>query len=393
VLDLVWHPRTEDIPEAVWADCFGPPHEGLFWFRALEAAGIADQFTFCFGELRDGATTVGIVPAFVFDLPLSLVLPDAAARIASLVERSPLRSLGRVRTFFIGSVAGEEGHVGLQAPHRLRDVAAQVHAAAREQASNLRAGLLVWKDFPDCDRAALDALGGGTRAFAMPSYPGSSIPLLPGGYAAYLETLPSQRRAKMRKRLRRGAALLPLISTILKHPSDSQIQEIHALYAQTYERGKTKFERLTPQFFAAIAKFDAATFVVQRHRDSGRLLTFMLLFDLGERVINQFIGIDYTATPGGFAYFQLFAAAYDWACTTAARVMQSGQTGYMAKLESGHLLVPLWNYCEHRNPVVNRIFRRVARGITWGTLDDQLREWLVAHPEALPPPPGTEIGM
>jgi hypothetical protein len=386
VLDLVWHQRTEDIPEAVWAGCFGPPHEGLFWFSALEAAGVADQFTFFFGELRDGVATVGIVPAFVFDLPLSLVLPDAAARIAWLVEHSPLRKLGRIRTFFIGSVAGEEGHVGLHAPYQLGDVAAQIHAAARRQASNVGAALLVWKDFPDRDRAALDALAGATRAFGMPSYPGSSIPLLPGGYAAYLKTMPSQHRTKMRKRLRRGAALLPLISTILKQPSDSQIREIHALYAQTYRRGRTKFERLTPQFFAAIAKFDTATFIVQRHRESGRLLAFMLLFDLGERVINQFIGIDYTATQGGFAYFQLFAAAYDWACTTAALVMRSGQTGYMAKLESGHALVPLWNYCEHRNPVVNRIFRRVGRRITWGTLDDQLREWLLAHPDALPAP-------
>src|SRR5215831_3526014 len=80
MLELIWHRRTADIPDAVWADCFPPPHEGLFWFRALEAAGIADQFTFFFGLLRDAGAPVGIVPAFVFDLPLELVLPDAASR-------------------------------------------------------------------------------------------------------------------------------------------------------------------------------------------------------------------------------------------------------------------------------------------------------------------------
>jgi uncharacterized protein len=384
MLELIWHRRTSDIPETVWADCFPPPHEGLFWFRALEASGMADQFTFFFGLLRDGAASIGIVPAFVFDLPLELVLPDAAARIASLAERSPLRRLVRLRTFFIGSVAGEEGHVGLNRAYSLRDVATLVHAAARRQASEARASLLVWKDLPVADRDAMHALVGATGVFRMPSYPGSSVPLVSGGYEAYLETLPSRHRNKMRKRLCRGAASVPMTSSIVKQPSAGQIREIYSLYAQTYRRGKTKFERLTPQFFAEIAKFDGTTFVVQQHRDSGRMLAFMLLLDLGERVINQFIGIDYAPAEGGFVYFRLFAAAYDWACTTRARSMQSGQTGYMAKLECGHALVPLWNYCEHQSAGVNWLLRQAAERITWSTLDDQLREWLIAHPDALP---------
>jgi hypothetical protein len=385
VLDLVWHQRTKDIPDAVWADCFGLPHEGLFWFRALEAAGIENQFTFFFGLLHDGGAPIGIVPAFVFDLPLALVLPDAIAGIAARVERSLLRRFGRVRTFFIGSVAGEEGYIGLARSYRLRDVVGVVHAAARRQASKSGAALLVWKDFPEADRDALDTLTDLTGAFRIPSYPGSSIALMRGGYETYLRTVSSQRRHKMRKRLSRGAAMLPLTTTVVRQPSAAQLREIYALYEQTYRHGTTKFERMTPQFFAEIAKFDGATFIVQHHRETGRMLCFMLLFDLGERVINQFIGIDYASASGGFAYFQLFASAYDWASTTGARAMQSGQTGYMAKLESGHALVPLWNWCEHHNAAVNRIFRTMAQRITWDTLDEQLREWLVAHPRALPP--------
>jgi len=384
VLEVIWHSRSTDIPESVWADCFTPPWEGPFWFRALEAAGIDDQFTFFFGLLRDDGVPIGIVPAFVFDLPLALVLPDAAARVASVMQRSPLRKLASIRTFFIGNVAGEEGHVGLKDCYRLEAVAREIHAAARRQATAVAAGLLVWKDFPESDRHVLDALVEGQQVFRMPSYPGSTIPLVPGGYQACLASMPVQHRHKMRKKLRRGAEVLPMTTSVLRKPSPAQLRELFALYAQTYRRGTTKFERLTLEFFADIAKFDGATFVVLHHPESGRMLAFMLLFDLGERVINQFIGIDYESTQGANPYFRLFAAAYDWACTTRARVMQSGQTGYMAKLESGHALVPLWNYCEHRNPAVNWIFRKVATRITWHTLDDQLREWLIAHPDALP---------
>src|SRR5262249_5356718 len=163
-----------------------------------------------------------------------------------LAERSPLRRLARIRTFFIGSVAGEEGHIGLNRAYRLRDVATLVHSAARRQASDARAALLVWKDFPDADRDALHALVGATRAFRVPSYPGSSVPLLPGGYDAYLQTLPARHRNKMRKRLRRGTGALPMTSSLAKRPSAVQIGEMFSLYAQTYQRGRTKFERLTP---------------------------------------------------------------------------------------------------------------------------------------------------
>jgi hypothetical protein len=384
LLDLVWHRSTRDIPREVWSDCFGPPSEGLFWFRALESSGVGDQFTFFFGLLRDEGAPVGIVPAFVFDLPLELVLPPAAARAVALVDHPPLRKLSRLRTFFIGSVAGEEGHIGLGGGRRLQDVAALVHASARAQASKAGASMLVWKDFPETDREAMDALAKSTSIFRMVSYPGSSIPLAPGGYLAYLEAQQSRRRHKMIRRLRCGAEKLPLISAIVRQPTDAQIEEIFRLYWQTYQRGKTKFERLTKEFFAATARSDEAVFLIQHSPQSARMSSFMLLFDLGERVINQFIGIDYAATEGGFAYFQLFAAAYDWACTTGARVMQSGQTGYMAKLESGHTLVPLWNYCEHANGLMNWILGQVGRRITWESLDDQLREWLAAHPDALP---------
>lgn len=382
MLDLVWHRRTGEIPRTAWADCFPLPNQGLFWFSALESAGISDQFTLFFGVLRDNGAPVGIVPAFVFDLPIELVVPPALERLTAIAERSLLRKFTRLRTFFIGSVAGEEGHIGLSGHCALEDVAALVHAAARRQASKAGAALLVWKDFPEGDRNALDVLVGSSNTFRMVSYPGSSIPLMGGGYDAYLATMQSRRRYKMKEKLRRGAARLPTTSSIIRRPSNAEILQMFALYWQTYQRGKTKFECLTPEFFAAIAEADESTFIIQHHRQSGQMLSFMLLFDLGERVINQFIGIDYAATDGGFPHFQLFASAYDWACTTDARVMQSGQTGYMAKLELGHELVPLWNYCEHRNPIVNWIYRQVAGRITWDALDDQLREWLTAHPEA-----------
>jgi uncharacterized protein len=312
------------------------------------------------------------------------VIPPAIARFVMPFARGPWRRLAHQRTLFVGNVAGEEGQVGLLRGYALSDVAPFVHAAVRAKAAALKAPMLVWKEFPDSARTSLDGLLASTRAFRMVSYPGTAISLEPGGYQAYLATQRSARRWKINDKLRRGTKNVPLNTLIITRPSGSELDEIFPLFWQTYLRGKTKFERLTPEFFRAIADCDEATFVVQRDSASGKMLSFMLMLDLGERVINQFIGIDYTFSADGFLYFRLFAAAYDWACTTKATMLQSGQTGYMAKIDMGHSLVPLWNYCEHRNPLANWIYRRIAAGITWDTLDDQLAEYLNAHPEQRP---------
>jgi len=383
-LGITWHNRTTDIPDSLWRDCFIPPREGLFWFRSLEAAKLEDQFTFLFGLLQTDVSPIGIVPAFVFDLPLGLVIPPVIARIITPFMRGPLRGFAYQRTLFIGDVAGEEGWVGLLPGHELSDVALFIHTAARALAAAMKVPMLVWKEFPDSVRATLDGLLGSTRAFRVISYPGTTISLEHGGYLAYLAKQRSERRWKIKDKLRRGAKNLPLTTSIIRRPSESELEEIFPLFWQTYLRGKTKVERLTPEFFRAIADSDEATFVVQRDAASQKMLSFMLMLDLGERVINQFIGIDYSSATDGFLYFRLFAAGYDWACTTKATVLQSGQTGYMAKLDMGHSLIPLWNYCEHRNPWANRIYRDIATRITWDTLDDQLAEYLDAHPELRP---------
>lgn len=381
-LEITWCATSDSIPEALWHDCFRAPRIGLFWFRSLEHAKLSDQFTFLFGLLKLNGIPVGIVPAFVFDLPLDLVMPDAIARVVSPIARGPLRGLAFQRTFFIGGVGIEEGHVGIVHGHSLRPFVDFIHRAAREKARRLRAAMLVWKEFPASDRGALDELVASGRAFSTVSYPGTVIPLMPGGYRAFLATLRSDRRWKINNKLRRGAATIGVTSSVIRRPDPAEIAELFALFWQTYLRGATKFERLTPEFFSRIAACDESTFLIQRDTRTGKMVAFMLLLDLGERVVNQFIGIDYEAGTGGYLYFRLFAEAYDWACSTGATVMHSGQTAYTGKLDLGHTLVPLWNFCEHGNWLINHVYRVVGKRIRWETLDAQLCEYLSAHPEA-----------
>ena len=114
------------------------------------------------------------------------------------------------------------------------------------------------------------------------------------------------------------------------------------------------------------------------------MIAFMLCFALGERLVNKFIGIDYARPREWLLYFRLWEAALDWALAQGFRSIQSGQTGYAPKIEMGHGLVPLTNFCRHRNPLIHYIYAAVARRISWQTLDDDLARHLKAHPKEAP---------
>ena len=101
-----WVARAEQIEARIWQCCFRDGQPGLFWFRALERARLEDQFTFLYGLVLSDGEPVGIVPAFIFDVPLELVAPPALMRVLNVVAVGRLRRLRYQRTFFIGNSVG-----------------------------------------------------------------------------------------------------------------------------------------------------------------------------------------------------------------------------------------------------------------------------------------------
>jgi hypothetical protein len=101
-------------------------------------------------------------------------------------------------------------------------------------------------------------------------------------------------------------------------------------------------------------------------------------------VVNKFIGIDYRSPKNWFLYFRLWQAAVDWAYSIGADSIQSGQTGYAPKIELGHDMIALTNYCTHKNKLMNRVFGKLARAVNWETLDADLAEYVKAYPELRP---------
>ena len=372
-LSIRWVSSVEEIPSDLWDRCFPSPLEGLWWYRSLERSGLESQFTFAYAILERGALPVGIAPTFLMDVPIDLVAPPAIAKILRIAG-AVIPRLRYQRTLFVGSPCSDEGTIGLLPGVELADVAPILHDALAVRARQVGAPMIVWKDFPDTMSAALDPLCASRGLFKLVSYPGTRLPLPAGGFEAYLQALTSSHRHNLRKKLRRSKELGELQASIIQHPDHALLSELFPLFLQTYEKGQTKFEHLTPKFFELIAAEDTSYFVLLRNQQTGKLVAFMLCFRIGSRVINKFIGLDYELSGHWFLYFRLWEQAIIWASSVGATDFQSGQTGYRAKLDLEHRLVPLNNYCQHRHPWLHRLFATVAKSITWATLDGDLAQ-------------------
>jgi len=370
-LSVRWAASAVEVSSDLWARAFPPPLEGAWWYRALQQGRLEDQFRFAYGVVEDGKRQIGIAPTFEMDVPIDLVAPPLIAKA--------LRAAGRVvprlryqKTLFVGSPCSDEGTVGVIPGEPAGLVLEAVQDALEERARQLDIPMIVWKDFPDEARPDLDRLAAAHGLFPIVSFPGTRVELAGSSFEDYLAALKPPKRHRLRRNLRRGEEACSLAASVVMRPSEAVLSEMFALFGQTYERGKTKFERLTPEFFTAIAAEAPARFLLLREPATGRLAAFMLLFLAGRRAINKFIGMDYSLGRQAKLYFRLWEHALRWAYSVGASELQSGQTGYEVKLDLGHELVPLTNYCKHRNRMLHRLFAAATARVDWADLDEDL---------------------
>jgi hypothetical protein len=360
-----------DIPAALWEACLPPPLEGRWWYEALEQSGLTDQFRFRYALLRDGDRPVGLAPLFLMDVPLEMVVPPAILALARLLGRF-FPTLLFQPTLFVGSPCADEGSIGLLPDVDRRAALACLQQSLTREGRRLGRSMLVWKDFPAAYDTDLGWLAATQGLFPMVSFPGTVAGLPGPDKEAFFAAMKGSRRRQLKKKLRLSAEAVAVKTQVLTRPQGAVLDEIFGLFWQTYEQATTKFERLNRRFFERMAELPQAHFLTLREAATGEMLAFMLCFDMGETVINKFIGLDYTRPKSWSLYFRLWEAALDWSLGRGARAIQSGQTGYAPKMEMGHRLVPLTNYCRHRNWLVHRLYAAVARHIDWHTLDPVL---------------------
>jgi hypothetical protein len=378
-LKVTWHCSHSAIPENIWRECFSEDLEGKFWYQTLEESALEKQFQFFYAVVQTDKP-IAIAPCFLMDVPMELLVPDNLISVFRALG-AVVREFKSQRTFFIGSPCADEGTVAISEGYELSDILDALHKAVDAKAKSLKAPMIVWKDFPEHFWTALSKLCKNHGFFQIESFPGATVELTKGAdVETYYQQLKASRRQKIKKKLRVSEAAVKLDSEVLQAPDVSLQEEILPLFWQTYEKGKTKFEKLTPQFFSKIAEAKEAWFILLREHETQALVAFMLCFKLKNIVINKFIGLDYKRPSDWFLYFRLWHEAIKFCVSQKVGELQSGQTGYSAKIELGHKLVPLKNFCRHSNFILNRIYAEVAKTVSWATLDEDLAVYVKKYP-------------
>jgi Acetyltransferase (GNAT) domain len=373
---------ASQIPNDLWDACFQPPAEGRWWYEALEQSDIEDQFSFFYGLIKHLASPVGIAPIFMMDVPIDRVAPQQFLRLLRLVGKI-VPSVVRQRTLFVGSPVLDESRVGLISHVDLRAALLSLQVALEKKADQLRAPMIVWKDFPESSWADLNWLSRQRRLFRVVSFPNTIVEFRSQRKEDYFAGLKGSRRRQVKKKLRRNREQVEIGVEIVQRPDAKTLDDIFGLFWQTYEKSEAKFVRLNRKFFEVIAEQQAALFIVLREQSKGEIIAFMLCLDMGQRLINLFIGLDYSRPKEWMLFFRLWEAAVDLALSRGFSAIVSGRSSYQAKIETGHRLVPLNNYCRHRNFSLHHIYRILGRRVKWASLDDALARFLKAHPESV----------
>jgi Acetyltransferase (GNAT) domain len=373
---------ASQIPNDLWDACFQPPAEGRWWYETLDQSGIEDQFTFLYGLIKHLGRSVGIAPVFVMDVPIEQVAPQQFLRLLRLIGKI-VPSVLCQRTLFVGSPILDESRVGLVAHVNRRAALLSLQAALEKKSDELRAAMIVWKDFPEDSFADLNWLSQQRRLFRVMSFPNTIVEFPSARKEDYFAALKGTRRRKLKTKLKRSREQVSLGVEIVQRPNTKTLDDIFGLFWQTYEKSPSKFVKLNRKFFEVVAEKQTALFIILREKITGEMIAFMLCFDMGERLINMFIGMDYSRPKEWMLFFRLWEAVVDLALLRGFSAIVSGRTSYESKIEMGHRLVPLNNYCRHRNIFLHSIYGILAQRVDWASLDDALARFLKAHPESI----------
>jgi Acetyltransferase (GNAT) domain len=379
---------TSQIPDELWETCFQVPGEGRWWHEALEESGIEDQFTLHYGLIKHLGRPAGLAPVFVMDIPVEQVAPAEFLR--------PLRLIGKMvpsvlyqRTLFVGSPILDESSVRLISEVNRRAALLALQIALEAKADQIRASLIVWKDFPESSSADMNWLSQQRRLFRVVSLPNTIVELPSRNKEDYFAAMKRSRRQNLKRKLKRSREQVTLSVETVQRPDAKMLDAIFNLFWQTYEKSTSKFERLTRKFFEVFAEKQFTLFIILRENVTGEIVAFRLCFDMGDRLLSLFIGIDYSRPKEWMLFFRLWEAALDVALARGFPAIVSGRSSYEVKIETGHKLVRLNNYCHHRNILFNIIYGVVARRVNWASLDGDLARFLKTDPGGPDEPPKT----
>lgn len=341
---------AQDLDSALRREAFAGQWKDLRYYE-LSAHGLRAQFDHRFLVLRDSRTGQSAVqPIFFVDQDLTDGLPPSMRTLLDWPRRMFPRWL-RLRMLVAGCSTGEGALDSTQpwAVAALRE-ALEIYGRASGVA------LVLLKDFPARYRDVLAPFASdGYRR--VPSMPACELKL---DFASFDEFLQKKIGRVFRQNLRRKfkkLAACPSIHMEVVSDITPFVDEVFALYIQTFERSHFRFEKLTPDYLSAIGRTmpDRARFFLWRI--GGRLVAFALCMLHDGALYDLNIGLDYSVAFDLHLYFVTRRDILQWAVENGLQWYHVGPLNYHPKLHFRMELAPLDLYARHLSRWINPLFK------------------------------------
>ena len=327
-------------------------------YYELTHESLGHQFEHYYVLLQDHlGETRAIQPFLIVDQDVATGLPGAARQLLHRV-REAFPSALLVRMLMVGCAAGE-GHL-------VRDnrtggdcwVAEALRECLRPLARQMKASMIVFKDFPKQYRAPLETLraGGYTR---VPSMPGSRLDLDFADFEQYLQTRLSHKTRKNLRLKYRQAAGGPRLDMQVVSDISPYVDEVFPLYEQVVRKSKYRFEELTKAYFYKLGRTMKDRTVFFIWRQNGRAVAFSSCVCYEGVLRDHYIGLDYEVALKHHLYFVTWRDIFTWAVQNGCHSYYSAPLNYEPKYHLRHDLVPLDLYVrsvsDWLNPLLGRL--------------------------------------
>ena len=333
-----------------WANAFAAQHKDRRYYELLEDT-IHPEFSYGYFVIRDGARKIfAVQPFFILEQDL---LVGASPRWGALVGRlrSVFPNFMRLRTLMVGCAAGE-GHLDADDEGSRCAVARALAAGITEHARNLKAPLIVLKEFPARYRASLSEFlrRGFTR---LPSMPMTRVSIDFSSFDDYMKrALNSATRTKLRRKFR-AAERAPKIEMSVVRDVTSIIGDIYPLYVGVYNRSKLHFEKLSEDYFCNLGRMMPEKVRFFIWRQNGKIIGFAECMVHETAFYAEYIGLDYGVALDLHLYHWMYRDMVSWAIANGYKEFRSSGLNYDPKLHFRHLLDPIDLYVRHTSRVVN----------------------------------------
>ena len=254
-----------------WAHALGSQAKDRRYYELVEDT-IHDEFDYRYFIVRDETGEVcAIQPFFILDQDLLVGVKPQFGWLTDLIRRL-WPSFMVARTLMVGCAAGE-GHLDGKDEHAKRSSARLLASALVKEARNLKARLIVLKEFPAKYRQTLECFV--DKNFTrIPSMPNVMLNIDYPSFEEYMKrALSSGARRKLRLKLRATEQAPPIEMSVVDDIAP-MIDDVYPLYLQVYQRSNLHFEKLTKDYFCGLGTRlgDKNRFFIWRQ--SGKIVAF-----------------------------------------------------------------------------------------------------------------------